>query len=177
MNHLERNCEGLDAAVFSSDMMYDPERYAMFKEYLSRWNRAVEEHNKAEMTDATPPAQPAPVQHFNHTSAANSALRDAQNRSYQIAKLSQPAPVQDAENKWRTLALQFDAHRMSALAHLRAMVQDPAKHAEVAGEFLSAPPPGQPAVPDAIGPNEDELPAYAAGWNDCRAEMLKGMKP
>jgi hypothetical protein len=31
----------------------------------------------------------------------------------------------------------------------------------------------QPAVPDAIGPNEDELPAYAAGWNDCRAEMLK----
>jgi hypothetical protein len=41
----------------------------------------------------------------------------------------------------------------------------------------SAPtPPAQPAVPDAIGPNEDELPAYAAGWNDCRAEMLKGMK-
>ena len=37
-------------------------------------------------------------------------------------------------------------------------------------------PPVQPAVPDAIGPNEDELPAYAAGWNDCRAEMLKGMK-
>lgn len=35
----------------------------------------------------------------------------------------------------------------------------------------------QPAVPDAIGPNEDELPAYAAGWNDCRAEMLRGMKP
>jgi hypothetical protein len=31
-----------------------------------------------------------------------------------------------------------------------------------------------PAVPDAIGPNEDELPAYAAGWNDCRAEMLRG---
>jgi hypothetical protein len=29
-------------------------------------------------------------------------------------------------------------------------------------------------VPDAIGPNEDELPAYAAGWNDCRAEMLGG---
>ena len=32
------------------------------------------------------------------------------------------------------------------------------------------------AVPDAIGPNEDELPAYAAGWNDCRAEMLRGRK-
>jgi hypothetical protein len=41
------------------------------------------------------------VQHFNHTSAANSALRDAQNRSYQIAKLSQPAaPVQPVGDEW-----------------------------------------------------------------------------
>jgi hypothetical protein len=37
-------------------------------------------------------------------------------------------------------------------------------------------PPAQPAVPDALNP-KDENPAYAAGWNDCRAEMLKGMKP
>jgi hypothetical protein len=37
-------------------------------------------------------------------------------------------------------------------------------------------PPAQPAVPDAIGPNEDELPAYAAGWNDCRQAMLEMMK-
>jgi hypothetical protein len=48
MSHLERACEELDATVFSSDMMYDPEQYAMFKEYLGRWNRAVEEHDKAE---------------------------------------------------------------------------------------------------------------------------------
>ena len=34
-----------------------------------------------------------------------------------------------------------------------------------------------PAVPDAIGPNEDELPSYAAGWNDCRALMLEMRKP
>jgi hypothetical protein len=33
----------------------------------------------------------------------------------------------------------------------------------------------QPAVPDALNP-KDENPAYVAGWNDCRAEMLKGMK-
>jgi hypothetical protein len=31
------------------------------------------------------------------------------------------------------------------------------------------------AVPDVLNP-KDENPAYAAGWNDCRAEMLKGMK-
>jgi hypothetical protein len=34
----------------------------------------------------------------------------------------------------------------------------------------------QPAVPDAIGPNDDELPAYAAGWNDCRQAMMEMMK-
>jgi len=37
-------------------------------------------------------------------------------------------------------------------------------------------PPVQPAVPDALNP-KDENPAYAAGWNDCRAEMLKGNTP
>jgi hypothetical protein len=37
-------------------------------------------------------------------------------------------------------------------------------------------PAAQPAVPDAIGPNEDELPAYAAGWNDCRQAMREMMK-
>jgi hypothetical protein len=36
--------------------------------------------------------------------------------------------------------------------------------------------PPAPAVPDALNP-KDENPAYASGWNDCRAEMLKGMKP
>jgi hypothetical protein len=45
-------------------------------------------------------------------------------------------------------------------------------------EPLYTTPPAQPApVPDAIGPNEDELPAYAAGWNDCRSLMLEMRKP
>jgi hypothetical protein len=37
--------------------------------------------------------------------------------------------------------------------------------------------PAQPAVPDAFGTREGEHPQYIQGWNDCRAEMLKGMKP
>lgn len=47
---------------------------------------------------------------------------------------------ESAEDGWRRLALQFDGHRMQALHHLRAMLQDPAKHAPVATEFLCAPP-------------------------------------
>jgi hypothetical protein len=35
----------------------------------------------------------------------------------------------------------------------------------------------QPAVPDAFGTREGEHPQYIEGWNDCRAEMLKVMKP
>jgi hypothetical protein len=37
-------------------------------------------------------------------------------------------------------------------------------------------PPAQPAVPDAFGTREGEHPEYIQGWNDCRAEMLRGMK-
>jgi hypothetical protein len=39
-------------------------------------------------------------------------------------------------------------------------------------------PPAQPAVPDALTSADiQEHIEYVAGWNDCRAEMLKGMKP
>ena len=50
----------------------------------------------------------------------------------------------------------------------RLAERDPRSHAT---------PPAQPAVPDAFGTREGEHPQYIQGWNDCRAEMLKGMKP
>lgn len=46
---------------------------------------------------------------------------------------------------WRTLALQFDRHRMTALAHLKAVVESPnATNIQACQEFLGAAPvPGQ----------------------------------
>jgi hypothetical protein len=44
--------------------------------------------------------------------------------------------------------------------------------------FRAAAPAAQPAVPDAIHHTDlSEHPQYIEGWNDCRAEMLKGMEP
>jgi hypothetical protein len=47
------------------------------------------------------------------------------------------------------------------------------RHEQNVQKFLAA----QPAVPDAFGTREGEHPRYIEGWNDCRAKMLKGMKP
>jgi hypothetical protein len=47
------------------------------------------------------------------------------------------------------------------------------RHEQNVQKFLAA----QPAVPDAFGTREGEHPRYIEGWNDCRAKMLKEMKP
>ncbi len=56
-------------------------------------------------------------------------------------------------------------------AHVDA-IHEWAGRAKAAEAKLAA----QPAVPDAFGTREGEHPQYVQGWNDCRAEMLKGMK-
>jgi hypothetical protein len=60
--------------------------------------------------------------------------------------------------------------------------RDPCVHANTAIEMIDAilkeHPAAQPAVPDAMTSADiQEHIEYVAGWNDCRAEMLKGMKP
>jgi hypothetical protein len=42
-------------------------------------------------------------------------------------------------------------------------------------EFLSAPTPAQPAVPDAIT-DKSESPEYRAGWNECRELTIQMRK-
>jgi hypothetical protein len=47
---------------------------------------------------------------------------------------------EEATDDWRRLALQFDCHRMQALGHLKAMLQDPTVHRANAEQFLAARP-------------------------------------
>lgn len=47
---------------------------------------------------------------------------------------------EEATDDWRRLALQFDCHRMQALGHLKAMLQDPTVHRANAEQFLAAGP-------------------------------------
>ncbi len=68
--------------------------------------------------------------------------------------------VYDEDDKWRDVALRFDRHRMQALWHLQAMIQDPAKHIDIAREFIKSPPAPQPA------PASGELPPLPQGYEN-----------
>ena len=46
---------------------------------------------------------------------------------------------------------------------------------EIAAEIIAAQKPHL-TIPDALTRADCEGPEYTSGWNDCRAEMLKGMK-
>ena len=52
-HHLEKNCEGVDAAVFSGDVLYNDNSRAELKEYIGRWTRAIAEHERSEPEPTT----------------------------------------------------------------------------------------------------------------------------
>ena len=124
----------------------------------------------------TPPAQPAPVQEpvaffdwlpegTTHIAKCKATTSSGGNLSLRTHAFKYEADVlkvytTDNDNEypgWRA-------------------AKDVFYHLNFAIVPLYTTPPAQPAVPDAIGPNEDELPAYAAGWNDCRQAMMEMMK-
>jgi hypothetical protein len=90
---------------------------------------------------------------------AKDALREAQ--------AAQPAPVQ--EQKPYAYANPDDLSADTAFRWCKIN--------EFTMPVYTTPPAAQPAVPDAFGTREGEHPQYVQGWNDCRAEMLKGVKP
>jgi hypothetical protein len=61
-----------------------------------------------------------------------------------------------------------------ALEALEAATRYGAGGFENAKDALREAQAAQPAVPDAFGTREGEHPQYIQGWNDCRAEMLRG---
>jgi hypothetical protein len=84
------------------------------------------------------------------------------------------SPVQEPVGNWVWSWL-MDWCKRNGIApatqdSLFAMVKD-------ARNKFATPPAAQPAVPDALTSADiQEHIEYVAGWNDCRAEMLKGMK-
>jgi hypothetical protein len=77
--------------------------------------------------------------------------------------------------EWNTKAVEALQEKLVTSNGVTLMLYTtpPAQPAPAQGPYSAPVKEMWPVVPDAIGPNEDELPAYAAGWNDCRAEMLK----
>lgn len=47
-SYLRDNCEGIDAAIFSGDVLWSDDERAELKTYIARWARAISEHERAE---------------------------------------------------------------------------------------------------------------------------------
>jgi hypothetical protein len=124
--------------------------------------------------DAPPPAQPAPVQPAHISPKQLLALAQEANLGldkvievFQMAApAAQPAPVQPvASLKEVDVLMMAETHGIDLNTkglygfYIDCISNQPAA-----------------AIPDAITDNS-ESPEYRTGWNDCRAEMLKGMKP
>lgn len=57
--HLLQACEGVDASVFSGDVLYNDEDRAELKKYVARWQRAIDEHEAPEKAEAQAKSEPA----------------------------------------------------------------------------------------------------------------------
>ena len=110
--------------------------------------------------EKTPPALPAPVQEpvaWMHTMIDD------------VVVGHRPADLNVHPDRWMPLYKDpTPCQTCQALA--RTVMMDQTAHD-------TTPPAARPAVPDAFGTREGEHPQYIQGWNDCRAEMLRGMKP
>jgi hypothetical protein len=113
----------------------------------------VEPHKRDDFVPlhTTPPAQPAPV-----------PLTDDQKR--ELIKESELWDMHIHMGWYSAPSKSFVEKTIQLITTIEAKLKE--KNAAA-----------QPAVPDAFGTREGEHPQYIQGWNDCRAEMLKGMKP
>ncbi len=97
---------------------------------------------------------------------------------FDVPPTAQQEPVQDwkalAEEQAETIAKMTS--EKYPFAHIRIDASEAEKEGALRDKLIElgwTPPSAQPAVPDAII-EAGESPDYRDGWNDCRAEMLKG---
>jgi hypothetical protein len=123
---------------------------------------------------STPPAQPAPVQEppdnkYNAKRIAWELERTAMGDGYYGNALYVAMDMPQTTKNDREML-----HRYMCGSNLKT---DHVKLQDLAMRIYTTPPAPQPAVPDAIHHTDlSEHSQYIEGWNDCRAEMLKGMK-
>ena len=121
------------------------------------------------------PLQDNGSKYFGAWDKADEALNKMAENARELGLDYEPEQMTTTENNggktgWPPGLLQDDCKGLS-----KWLANQPDAKRRVREALAEQPP--QPAVPDAIGPNEDELPAYAAGWNDCRQLMLEMRKP
>jgi len=136
---------------------------------LDEWTPARQAQLKGmEAVTALKQALAAPVQPVPWSQALESVWAEPDD-----TPPAQPAPVQEP----------VVFFRCNGCGHAYEQVHPTSCDCMEAGgfdrvEYFTTPPAAQPAVPDVIHHTDlSEHPQYIEGWNDCRAEMLKGMKP
>jgi hypothetical protein len=109
-------------------------------------------------------AQPAPVQEPVAHQVIAGALFDFMGW---LTSRNERLVLSSADHAGPAVEVITEFAKMRGLSLDGARVQD----------WQDTTPPAQPSVPDAIHHTDlSEHPQYIQGWNDCRAEMLKGMK-
>jgi hypothetical protein len=150
--------------------------YDMTAEQWLEWALSV-------VTVHAPPTQPAPVQepyawHYKNAAGVSvwhfgpSKMFDADLEASKMwPRTHQLIPVY-TENK-RSIS---DCEELAALGWQAITCPSCGNVGARGYPRNTTPPAAQPAVPDAIHHTDlSEHPQYIEGWNDCRAEMLKGM--
>jgi hypothetical protein len=119
-----------------------------------------------ELADLYEPAAPV-HKDVNSTQETTETRMDAG-----FAGGARPAPVQPVA--WLEI---LRNNKTATDEVIGAFLRGHAEHLTGETFVLTTPPAAQPAVPDAIHHTDlSESLEYIQGWNDCRAEMLKGMK-